>query len=129
MAWNPAEWKLSTWLVGVAAPVGAVVALIQAGPVIADAQPLATKGYVLAQMAIPNALANVTRMDLLDFQITTLNNQLTSMKRQYRTLANNDPDAADLEVSIRSTQTFVDTKQRELNLLKCLVEQRVTCVQ
>lgn len=126
---KPLEWKISAQIIAAGTLIGAIVAIIQGGPVLAEMIPYATKGYVLTQIAPSAALANVTRMDVLDFQIVALTNQLVSMTRQFRANDPHDPDNADLEVSIRVTQQAIDKKQREFNLIVCLIQQQVTCVQ
>lgn len=122
---NPLEWKWPAQVILAGSVVGAAVAIVTGGPVLADAVPFATKAYVVAQLASQTQINNVTRMDLLEFQITTLKNQASQLKMVLRAA----PGDIGLTDDLADTQATVEKKQRELNLLKCLVEQRNPCVQ
>lgn len=132
MNWNPTQWPKSA-LVGAVAGISVTLSmLVTSGQSIGasvayaiDVQPFALKAEVYTRLAQASIEKNLDRIDLLDFQITSLKNQLVQVRRVLA----DAPGDVSLDQQVKDVEKSIEIKSKEHELLKCLMVKRVTCVQ
>lgn len=132
MNWNPTQWPKSALVVSVSALSITLSMLVTSGQSIGasvayalDVQPFALKTEIYTRLAQAAIEKNLDRIESLEFQSDALSNQLIQIKRIWA----DAPGDVELEDRIKKIETKIIRMDDERDLLKCLINKRITCVQ